>query len=336
QLLRRAGAAIRAPAHHHPRAGRRGLRHPRAGARYMKRDLLRVGDLPPGELDTILTVARRLKGDLRARRPHPLLAGRTLAMIFEKPSLRTRVTFEVGMVQLGGAAIHLAPGDIRLGERESAGDIARNLERWVDLVMARTFLHRSVVDLAAGARVPVINGLSDLHHPCQVLSDCFTLLEHRGRLAGLRVAFIGDGNNVVHSWMDAAARLGFDFVLACPPGYEPAATIVAAAGPHVTVTHDAAAAARGADVLYTDVWTSMGQETEATVRRQAFHPYQLNAPLVARARPDVLVMHCLPAHRGEEITDDVIDGPRSVVFDQAENRLHVQKAIMMWLLGVAP
>ena len=302
----------------------------------MKRDLLRLGDLTTNEIEMILDVAARLKRDLRAARPHPLLAGRTLAMIFEKPSLRTRVTFEVGMVQLGGAAIHLAPGDIRLGERESAGDIARNLERWVDLVMARTFLHRSVVDLAAGARVPVINGLSDLHHPCQVLSDCFTLLEHRGRLAGLRVAFIGDGNNVVHSWMDAAARLGFDFVLACPPGYEPDATIVAAAGPHVTVTHDAAAAARGADVLYTDVWTSMGQETEATVRRQAFHPYQLNAPLVARARPDVLVMHCLPAHRGEEITDDVIDGPRSVVFDQAENRLHVQKAIMMWLLGVAP
>ncbi|TMA37775.1 MAG: ornithine carbamoyltransferase [Deltaproteobacteria bacterium] len=301
----------------------------------MKRDLLRVGDLTAGELDTILTVARRLKGDLRARRPHPLLAGRTLAMIFEKPSLRTRVTFEVGMVQLGGAAIHLAPGDIRLGERESAGDIARNLERWVDLVMARTFLHRSVADLAAGARVPVINGLSDLHHPCQVLSDCFTLLEHRGKLAGLRVAFIGDGNNVVHSWMDAAARLGFDFVLACPPGYEPDPAITAQAGPRVSVTHDAEAAARDADVLYTDVWTSMGQETEATARRQAFRPYQVNAPLVQRAKPDVLVMHCLPAHRGEEITDEVIDGPRSVVFDQAENRLHVQKAIMVWLLGAA-
>jgi len=301
----------------------------------MKRDLLRVSDLATGEFDTIFTVARRLKGELRARRPHPLLAGWTLAMIFEKPSLRTRVTFEVGMVQLGGAAIHLAPGDIRLGERESAGDIARNLERWVDLVMARTFLHQSVVDLAAGARVPVINGLSDLHHPCQVLSDCFTLLEHRGRLAGLRVAFVGDGNNVVHSWMDAAARLGFDFVLACPPGYEPDRAITAQAGPRVTVTHDADAAARDADVLYTDVWTSMGQETEAQARRQAFRPYQLNARLVTRAKPDVLVMHCLPAHRGEEITDEVIDGPRSVVFDQAENRLHVQKAIMVWLLGAA-
>ena len=300
----------------------------------MKRDLLRVGDLTAGELDTILTVARRLKGDLRARRPHPLLAGRTLAMIFEKPSLRTRVTFEVGMVQLGGAAIHLAPGDIRLGERESAGDIARNLERWVDLVMARTFLHQSVVDLAAGARVPVINGLSDLHHPCQVLSDCFTLLERRGRLAGLRVAFIGDGNNVVHSWMDAAVRLGFGFVLACPPGYEPDPSIIAEARPHATITHDVEIAARGADVLYTDVWTSMGQEAEAKARRRAFARYQVNERVVALAGPRALVMHCLPAHRGEEITDAVLDGPQSVVFDQAENRLHVQKAIMCWLAGV--
>jgi ornithine carbamoyltransferase len=298
-----------------------------------KRDLLRIADLTPDEIGAVLGLAGRLKEKLRTGRPHPLLAGRTLAMIFEKPSLRTRVTFEVGMVQLGGAAIHLAPGDIRLGERESAGDIARNLERWVDLVMARTFSHRSVADLAAGARVPVINGLSDLHHPCQVLSDCFTLLERRGRLAGLRVAFIGDGNNMVHSWMDAAARLDFHFVLACPPGYEPDATLTAEAGTHVTVTHDAAAAVRGADVVYTDVWTSMGQEAEADARRDAFRPYQVNEQLVALANRDALVMHCLPAHRGEEITDAVLDGSRSVVFDQAENRLHVQKAIMVWLLG---
>jgi ornithine carbamoyltransferase len=301
----------------------------------MKRDLLRIADLTRAEIEAVLGVARRLKAELRAGTPHPLLAGRTLAMIFEKPSLRTRVTFEVGMVQLGGAAIHLAPGDIRLGERESAGDIARNLERWVDVVMARTFLHQSVADLAAGARIPVINGLSDLHHPCQVLSDCFTLVEHRGRLDGVRVAFIGDGNNMVHSWMDAANRLGFDFVLACPPGYEPDPTIVAEAGARVSVTHDVAAAARGADVIYTDVWTSMGQEAEAKARRRAFAPYQVNERVVRLARPDSIVMHCLPAHRGEEITDDVLDGPQSVVFDQAENRLHVQKAIMVWLLGLA-
>jgi ornithine carbamoyltransferase len=301
----------------------------------MKRDLLRIADLSTAEIEAILDLAGRLKAQLRAGKPHPRLAGRTLAMIFEKPSLRTRVTFEVGMVQLGGAAIHLAPGDIRLGERESAGDIARNLERWVDLVMARTFLHQSVVDLAAGASVPVINGLSDLHHPCQVLSDCFTLLERRGRIAGVRVAFIGDGNNMVHSWMDAAARLGLDFVLACPPGYDPDATIKSEAGAHVTVTHDVEAAARDADVVYTDVWTSMGQEAEAKARRRAFHPYQVNERVVALARPDAIVMHCLPAHRGEEITDGVIDGPRSAVFDQAENRLHVQKAIMCWLAGAA-
>ena len=300
----------------------------------MKRDLLRIADLSTQEIEAILALAKRLKDELRDGTPHPLLAGRTLAMIFEKPSLRTRVTFEVGMVQLGGAAIHLGPGDIRLGERESAGDIARNLERWVDLVMARTFLHQSVVDLAAGARVPVINGLSDLHHPCQVLSDCFTLLERRGRLAGLRVAFIGDGNNVVHSWMDAAVRLGFGFVLACPRGYEPDPSIIAEARPHATITHDVETAARGADVLYTDVWTSMGQEAEAKARRRAFAPYQVNERVVALAGPRALVMHCLPAHRGEEITDAVLDGPQSVVFEQAENRLHVQKAIMCWLAGV--
>jgi ornithine carbamoyltransferase len=301
----------------------------------MKRDLLRIADLSTAQIHEILALAARLKADLRNQKPHPLLAGRTLAMIFEKPSLRTRVTFEVGMVQLGGAAVNLAPGDIRLGERESARDIAKNLERWVDLVMARTFLHQSVVDLAAGARVPVMNGLSDLHHPCQVLSDCFTLLEHRSRLDGLRVAFIGDGNNMVHSWMDAAARLGFDFVLACPPGYEPDPAITAEAGPRTTITHDVAAAVRGADVIYTDVWTSMGQEAEAKARRRAFAPYQVNERVVALAGPQSLVMHCLPAHRGEEITDGVLDGPQSVVFDQAENRLHVQKAIMVWLLGVA-
>src|SRR2546427_159920 len=301
----------------------------------MKRDLLRLGDLTTDEIEMVLDVAARLKRDLRAARPHPLLAGRTLAMIFEKPSLRTRVTFEVGMVQLGGAAIHLAPGDIRLGERESAGDIARNLERWVDLVMSRTFLHQSVVDLAGRARVPVINGLSDLHHPRQVLSDCFTPLEHRGRLAGMRVAFVGDGNNVVPSWMDAAARLGFSFVLACPPGYEPDPSIIAEARPHATITHDVEIAARGADVLYTDVWTSMGQEAEAKARRRAFVRYQVNERVVALAGPRALVMHCLPAHRGEEITDAVLDGPQSVAFEQAENRLHVQKAIMCTLLDVA-
>lgn len=301
----------------------------------MKRDLLRIADLSSAEIESLFALARRLKAETRAGRPHPLLAGRTLAMIFEKPSLRTRVTFEVGMVQLGGAAIHLAPGDIALGRRESAADIARNLERWVDLVMARVFSHQNVADLAAASRVPVINGLSDLHHPCQVLADCFTLLERRGRVRGLRVAFVGDGNNMAHSWMEAAHRLGFEFVLACPAGYEPDAGITAASAPEVRVTHDPIAAVRDADVVYTDVWASMGQEAEADARRAVFQPFQVNEALIAHARPDVLVMHCLPAHRGEEITDAVLDGPRSIVFDEAENRLHVQKAIMVWQLDAA-
>jgi ornithine carbamoyltransferase len=300
-----------------------------------KRDLLRVADLSTTELLEVLDLSARLKAELKAGKTHPLLAGRTLAMIFEKPSLRTRVTFEIGMVQLGGAAVNLARGDIKLGEREPTRDIARNLDRWCDVVMARTFLHQSVVDLATWARVPVVNGLSDLHHPCQVIADCLTVREHLGRIAGLKVAFIGDGNNMVHSWMDAAARLDFELVVACPAGYEPDPAITAEAGSRITVTHDVHAAARGADVLYTDVWTSMGQEAEAEHRRRVFKPYQINDAAIALATPKVLVMHCLPAHRGEEITDAAIEGPRSVVFDQAENRLHAQKGVLVWLLGAA-
>jgi ornithine carbamoyltransferase len=301
----------------------------------MKRDLLRVRDLSAAEIVAVLDLAERLKRELKAGMPHALLAGRTLAMIFEKPSLRTRVTFEIGMVQLGGAAINLAGGDIKIGEREPTRDIARNLDRWCDVIMARTFLHQSVADLATWARIPVVNGLSDLHHPCQVLSDLLTVREHLGRTSGLKIAFVGDGNNMVHSWMDAASRLDFEFVVACPPGYEPDPAIGAEAGTRVTVTHDVDAAARGADVLYTDVWTSMGQEAEAEHRRRVFKRYQIDDRLVGLAKPTTLVMHCLPAHRGEEITDAAIEGPRSVVFDQAENRLHVQKAILVWLLGAA-
>jgi ornithine carbamoyltransferase len=300
----------------------------------MKRDFLSLADLSRVELEEILHLAARLKRDLKAGKQPPLLAGRSLAMIFEKPSLRTRVTFEVGMTQLGGYPVCLIPSDIQPGRRESVADIARNLERWVDLIMARTFEHATLVELARHASVPVINGLSDLLHPCQVLADCFTLLERRGRLDALRVAFIGDANNVANSWIDAAAKFKFDFVLACPAAYAPdAATLASArhAGAQVSITEDAAAAADGADVLYTDVWTSMGQEHEAQKRRRDFAAYQLNAALLRRARPDAVVMHCLPAHRGEEITDEVIDGPQSIVFDQAENRLHTQKGIMVWL-----
>lgn len=300
-----------------------------------KRDLISIADLSREQLDELFTLALRLKADRQKGWPHPLLAGRTLAMIFEKPSLRTRVTFEAGMVQLGGYAVYLSPPDIGLGTRESPADVAKNLSRWVDLIMARTFSHAMVLELARHATIPVINGLSDLLHPCQVLADCLTLREHRGRLDGLKIAFVGDGNNVVNSWLNAASRLSFVFSLACPAGYEPDATVLANArrnGAQVTITPSVEEAVRDADAVYTDVWTSMGQEKESALRREAFRDYQVNASVMALAKQDALVMHCLPAHRGEEITADVIDGPQSVVLDQAENRLHIQKAIMVWLL----
>ena len=300
-----------------------------------KRDLISIADLSREDLDELFALALRFKDDRKKHWPHPLLAGRTLAMIFEKPSLRTRVTFEAGMVQLGGYAVYLSPPDIGLGTRESPADVAQNLSRWVDLIMARTFSHTMVLELARHATIPVINGLSDLLHPCQVLADCMTLLEQRGEFDGLKVAFIGDGNNVVNSWINAASRLPFAFALACPAGYEPDAGVLAQArraGAQVTITDSIEEAVHGADAVYTDVWTSMGQEKESAMRREAFRNYQVNAAVMALAKSDALVMHCLPAHRGEEITADVIDGPQSVVLDQAENRLHIQKAIMVWLL----
>ena len=300
-----------------------------------KRDLVSLADLTREQIEEIFVLTRRLKADRKEGWPHPLLAGKTLAMIFEKPSLRTRMTFEVGMVQLGGHAVYLSPPDIGLGARESVADVARNLSRWVDLVMARTFSHAVILELAQHASIPVINGLSDLLHPCQVLADCFTLIEQRGRLDGLKVAFVGDGNNVVNSWLNAASKLPFTFALACPPGYEPDAKVLAQArqsGAQVTITSSIEEAVRGADAVYTDVWTSMGQEKESALRREAFRAYQVNAAVMALAKAEALVMHCLPAHRGEEITADVLDGSQSVVLDQAENRLHVQKAIMVWLL----
>jgi len=301
----------------------------------MKRDLISIADLTRGQIENLFALASRLKADRRDGWPHPFLAGKTLAMIFEKPSLRTRVTFEAGMVQLGGYAVYLSPPDIGLGSRESAADVARNLSRWVDLIMVRTFSHSVVLELAQYATIPVINGLSDLLHPCQVLADCFTLIEQRNRLDGLKVAFVGDGNNVVNSWLNAASKLPISFALACPPGYEADAKILASArqnGAQIIVTHSVEEAVRGADAVYTDVWTSMGQENEKALRREAFQSYQVNAAVMALAKPDALVMHCLPAHRGEEITSDVLDGPQSIVLEQAENRLHIQKAIMVWLL----
>ena len=303
----------------------------------MKSDLISLADHPPDILQGVLALAAELKSESRrgtGRRP---LVGRTLAMIFEKPSLRTRVTFETGISQLGGGAIYLAPQDIQLGARETVGDIARNLSRWVDLIVARTFRHELLVELAREASVPVINGLTDLLHPCQVLADCQTLEARGGRLAGLKVAVIGDGNNVVNSWLNAAVAFDLDFRLACPAGYEPDARILAAARAsgrgRITLVEDPREASRDADALYTDVWTSMGQEAETQARRLAFAGYQLNSQLLAVAAPHAVVMHCLPAHRGEEIAADVLDGPRSVVLEQAENRLHAQKAVMIWLNG---
>jgi ornithine carbamoyltransferase len=302
-----------------------------------KRDLLDLASLSQEELSRLLDLAIRLKAELRAGLEHPYLRGRTLAMIFQKPSLRTRITFETGMAQLGGHAIYLAPQDIGIGERESVKDVARNLSRWVDLIMIRTFAHEICVELAAESAVPVVNGLTDLLHPCQLLADLLTLRERFGNLAGLRVAYVGDGFNLAQSWIEAAALARFDLRLACPAGYEPRREFVQRMRQEKLgmLTHDAAEAVRGADIVYTDTWTSMGQEKEAAQRRRDFKSFQVNRNLLAHARRGAMVMHCLPAHRGEEITDEVLDGPQSLVLEQAENRLHAQKAVMVWLLRPA-
>lgn len=303
------------------------------------RDYLSVDDLTPEELRTLLTFARELKARVMAGdRPH-LLAGKTLAMIFEKPSLRTRVSFEVGMCHLGGMAIYLGPQDIQLGVRETVADAARNLDRMADGIMARTFAHATVTTLAEAAHCPVINGLSDLEHPCQTLGDLLTVQERFPRSEAVRLAWVGDGNNVCHSLLLGAAKLGMQMVVASPRGYQPAEGIMtrtreiaATTGATVSMTTDPAEAVTDADVLYTDVWASMGQEAERVERERVFRPYQVNWALLGRARPNAVVMHCLPAHRGEEITADVLDGKQSVIYDQAENRLHAQKALLAMIM----
>jgi len=305
----------------------------------MIKHLLSMQDLNSSEIKAILDEAEKLKEKLRKGESHELLKGKTLGMIFEKPSLRTRVTFETGMTQLGGHAIYLAPADIQLGERESVPDVVRNLSRWVDVVMARLFKHDIIVELARYSSVPVINGLTNLHHPCQTLSDLLTIREHKGKLNGLKIAWVGDGNNVCNSLLLGCTLVGMNISVACPRGYEPPADIVKQAwvnakksSTKVELTTDPKEAVDGADVIYTDVWVSMGQEKEARERMKAFKDYQVNAQLLKGAKPDSIVMHCLPARRGQEITDDVIDGPRSVVWDQAENRMHAQKALLVSLL----
>jgi len=300
------------------------------------RDLLSIDDLSQDEILLILDAAARLKISKFDATQTLFAKGQTLAMLFEKPSLRTRVTFEAGMTQLGGSAIYL---EGRLGERESVADVARNLDCWIDGIMARTFSQATVIELARNAKIPVVNGLSDLEHPCQALADFQTILELKTNLSELKIVFVGDGNNVANSLMLLASKLGVDFTVACPPGYEPDETILGKARKYgqvsaasIEITRDLKEAVHHADVIYTDTWTSMGQEEEAEKRRTIFAPYQINSDVVKLAKTDAIVMHCLPAHRGEEITDEVMDGPQSVVLIQAENRLHAQKAVLSLIL----
>ncbi|MFH0988645.1 MAG: ornithine carbamoyltransferase [bacterium] len=303
----------------------------------MKKDFLTVRDLTQQEiLDTF-----KLAGEMKA---HPAqysdaLKGKTLALIFEKPSLRTRVTFDVGIQQLGGFSVTLLPNEISLGKRESIHDVAKNLERMVQGIMIRTFAHQVVIDMAKHASVPIINALTDYSHPCQAIADYMTIQEVKGKLQGLKLCYVGDGNNVAHSLMFAGARLGVSVTVSCPNGFEPNAIAfqqatedAKATGAKIEITHNPAEGVKNADVIYTDVWASMGQETEAEKRKAIFKPFQVNTDLMAKANPGAIFMHCLPAHRGDEVTDEVIDSPSSVVFQEAENRLHAQKAIMYSLM----
>jgi ornithine carbamoyltransferase len=303
----------------------------------MFNDFLSIHDLTPYQFSQLMDLTREIKE--KPSRFRNRLKNKILAMIFEKPSLRTRMTFETGMLQLGGEAIYLAPSDIQMGTRETPYDVGKNLERWVDAIMIRTFAHQIAVDLAKASAIPVINALTDLLHPCQAMADFFTLKEKIGDLAHMKLAYVGDGNNVCHSLLFAAAKSGTNISVATPTGYEPDEDIVKKAVQdgqetefNVLVTSDPDEAVQDADAVYTDVWTSMGQENEKTKRADIFLPYQVNKELMAKAKDTALFMHCLPAHRGEEVTDEVIDSARSVVFDQAENRLHVQKAIMLLLV----
>lgn len=312
----------------------------------MLRHYLSAADFSRAEAEALLGWAQALKNEWQsgghaAENGRLPMQGKTLALVFEKPSLRTRVAFEAGMTQLGGHGSYLSANDIDMGGRESVPDVARNLSRWVQVIAARVFKHTTVETLARYASVPVINALSDREHPCQALADMLTLQQHFGRLHGRKLAYVGDGNNVCNSLMLLGATLGVEVSVGCPPDYRPDPEIVAQAerlaaesDTDIRLSSSPAEAVEGADAVYTDVWASMGQEHEAARRRPAFQPYQVNAALLAHAQPEALVMHCLPAHRGEEIAADVMDGPRAVVFDQAENRLHVQKALVLTLLGM--
>jgi ornithine carbamoyltransferase len=303
------------------------------------RDLLSMADLSAEELAAILATAAQLKAETQQRKTHHLLEGQTLALVFEKPSLRTRLSFDVGMFQLGGRAMYLAPQEVGLGKRETISDVARVISRMCDVIVARVFNHDSLIEMAKYSGVPVVNGLSDFEHPCQALADLLTIQEKFGHIAGLKMAYIGDGNNMAHSLMLGAALTGMDITVISPTGYEPNEEVVSQArklaGGKATIkaVHNLETGVEGADIIYTDVWTSMGQEEEAAERREVFKPYQVNERLVGLAKPDALVLHCLPAHRGDEITEEVLESPQSWVFQQAENRLHAQKGLLVHLLG---
>jgi ornithine carbamoyltransferase len=303
------------------------------------KSLASLYDLTGEEIEQILKTSELLKLQLLRGQEHPLLKGKTLAMIFEKASTRTRVSFEVGMWQLGGYALYLSASDLQLGRGETIGDTAQVLSRYVDGIMARVFAHQTILDLVTYSRVPVINGLSDYSHPCQGLADLFTVYEKKSRLSGLKLAYIGDGNNVAHSLIYGCSKMGMNIILGCPKGYEPDIEVVKKAkvdakknGCEIKVTHDPREAAKGADIIYTDVWASMGKEKEHEERVKVFKPYQINAELVKLAKEDYIFMHCLPAHRGEEVTDGVADSRNSVILDQAENRMHTQKALMALIM----
>jgi len=303
----------------------------------MKKDFISIKDLTPREIEEIFQLTDRLKKD--KTKFSRVLSGKTLVLIFQKPSNRTRVSFEVGMYQLGGNALYLAPNEINLGVRESIKDVAKTLSRYVDGIVLRTFEHKNILEMAKHSDKPVINGLSDFSHPCQALADIYTIREKLENIKGKTLAYVGDGNNVCNSLLYASAKVGLNMNVACPKGYEPdklvleeAKSIAKLSNASINLFSDPKAAVRGVDVIYTDVWASMGQEQEANFRKKIFETFQINKNLVKLAKKNVLIMHCLPAHRGEEITDEVIDSHNSIVFDQAENRLHIQKAILAILL----
>ena len=303
----------------------------------MKRDFISIAEYTADEIQELFNITRDLKKKTFEGVMHHICKGKTMAMIFAKPSARTRISFETGMYQLGGYALYLAPTDIGLGTRESVKDIARVISRYNDIIMARLFDHEHILELANFASVPVINGLTDYNHPCQIMADIFTVWEHRRSLNDLKITYVGDGNNVANSWINLSAKIPMQLVICSPSGYEPDSATINYAKKQklsdISIIQDPIQAVKNSDVVYTDVWASMGQEHESNQRRKVFKNYQVNSNLLKHAKPDAVVMHCLPAHRGDEITDEVIDGLQSIVIDQAENRMHVQKAIIVKLLS---